>query len=41
MDGRDNGYIEHRDKEKQRQMNILEYQRKFFEKKMKLKKNRR
>jgi len=32
MNGNDNGYIKNRDKEKQRQRNILEYQRKFFEK---------
>lgn len=34
MNGNDNGYIKNRSKEKQRQQNILEYQRKFFEKKM-------
>ena len=30
MNGEDNGFIKNRDKEKQRQQNILEYQRKFF-----------
>lgn len=34
MNGNDNRYIKNRDKEKQRQQNILEYQRKFFKKKM-------
>ena len=35
MDGNDNGYIKNREKEKERLQNMLEYQRKFFEKKMK------
>lgn len=34
MNGNDNGFIKNRDKEKQRQANILEYQRKFLKKKM-------
>ena len=35
MNGEDNGFIKNRDKEKQRQQNILEYQRKFFNKRNK------
>ena len=35
MNGNDNGFIENREKEKQRQKNIIEYQRKFLNKKMK------
>ena len=34
MNGDDNGYIKNREKEKQRQQNILEYQRKFFKNKI-------
>ena len=34
MDGNDKRYIRNREKEKQRQQNILEYQRKFFKKKL-------
>ena len=33
MNGNDNGFIENREKEKQRQKNIIEYQRKFLNKK--------
>lgn len=32
MNSDDNGYIENRDKEKQRQKNVKEYQDKFFKK---------
>lgn len=32
MNGNDNGYIENREKEKQRQKNIKEYQDRFFKK---------
>ena len=38
MNGNDNGFIENREKEKQRQNNIKEYQRKFSNKKMKRRK---
>lgn len=34
MNGNDNGFIKSQEKEKQRQQNVLEYQRKFFKKKM-------
>lgn len=39
MNGNDNGFIKNRDKEKQRQKNILEYQRKFFKNKKRGAKN--
>lgn len=32
MNGNDNGYIENRDREEQRQKNVKEYQDKFFRK---------
>ena len=35
MNGNDNGFIKNRNKEKQRQNNVREYQRKFLNKKMK------
>ena len=35
MDGNDNGFIKNRDKEKQRQNNVKEYQKKFLNKKIK------
>lgn len=35
MNGNDNGFIEKREKEKQRKNNVKEYQRKFLNKKMK------
>lgn len=35
MDGNDNGFIKNRDKEKQRQTNVKEYQKKFLNKKIK------
>lgn len=35
MDGNDNGFIKNRDKEKQRQNNLKEYQKKFLNKKIK------
>lgn len=34
MDGNDNGFIKNKEKEKERQKNIREYQRKFLNKKM-------
>ena len=34
MDGNDNGYIKNREKEEQIKKNMLEYQRKFFKKKV-------
>ena len=37
MNGNDNGFIENREKEKQRKNNIKEYQRKFLNNKMKRK----
>lgn len=35
MNGNDNGFIKSKDREKQRKNNVREYQRKFFNKKMK------
>ena len=35
MNGNDNGFIKNKDREKQRQNNVGEYQRKFLKKKMK------
>ena len=35
MNGNDNGFIKNKDREKQRQNNVREYQRKFLNKKMK------
>ena len=35
MNGNDNGFIKNRNKEKQIQNNVREYQRKFLNKKMK------
>ncbi len=35
MDGNDNGFIKNRDKERQRQNNVKEYQKKFLNKKIK------
>lgn len=35
MNGNDNGFIKNRNKEKQRQNNVREYQIKFLNKKMK------
>ena len=35
MNGNDNGFIKNRNKEKQRQNNVREYQRKSLNKKMK------
>ena len=34
MNGDDNGYIKYQEKEKERIQNMLEYQRKFFKKKI-------
>ena len=34
MDGNDNGFIKNKEKEKERQKNIREYQRKFLYKKI-------
>ena len=34
MNGNDNGFIKNKDREKQRQNNVREYQRKFLKKKM-------
>lgn len=34
MNGEDNGYIKHQEKEKERIQNMLEYQRKFFKNKI-------
>ena len=41
MNEEDNGYIKNQEKEKQRQQNILEYQRKFFNNKINKKNKRR
>lgn len=41
MDWNDGGYIEAKEREKQRQQNVAEYQRKFFEKKFKKNKKNR
>lgn len=35
MNENDNGFIKNKDREKQRQNNVREYQRKFLKKKMK------
>ena len=35
MDGNDNGFIKNRDKERQRQNNVKEYQKKLLNKKIK------
>ena len=35
MNGNDNGFIKNKDREKQRQNNVREYQRKLLNKKMK------
>lgn len=38
MNENDNGFIKNKDREKQRQNNVREYQRKFLNKKMKRRK---